>query len=389
MAAVKRLVLAGAGHAHAQVLLDFVHRPPPNTELVLVSPQPLAPYSGMVPGWLAGLYRFDQIVIDFPALCAAAGARWLQGQMQALDARRGVLHLDDGGTLDYDLLSLNVGSTLRAPRAGSAPVLALRPLAQLHAAWEPLLQRWQQHREHERAFTVTAVGGGAAGFECLLAVLAQLRALRPDRRVQGMLVSRAHELLPGLAPAAVRAAQRALDRAGASVRLGTSWKESIADRGDLVLWATGAEAHAWQNDAARRGGLVVSERGFIRVDATLRSVSHPQIFAVGDCAEWADPLPKAGVYAVRMGPKLVHNLRAALGEGTAQAFSPQRRHLVLLSTADGRAIASRGRFGAAGPWVWRWKKHIDRGFVERFVMPLADADAPGGNASSLPDPSAD
>ena len=92
----------------------------------------------------------------------------------------------------------------------------------------------------------------------------------------------------------------------------------------------------------------------------MRSVSHPQVFAVGDCAEWAEPLPKAGVYAVRMGPVLDHNLRAALGEGTPIAYAPQRRYLVLLATADGRAIASRGGFGAAGRWVWRWKDHIDR-----------------------------
>ena len=385
---MKRLVLAGAGHAHAQVLLDCVRRPLPDTELVLVSPQPLAPYSGMVPGWLAGMYRFDQIVIDFPALCAAAGARWQQGELHSLDAQRSLLHLGDGSTLDYDLLSLNVGSTLHAPRTDPATVLALRPLAELHAAWEPLLQRWQQHLD-DRVFTVTAVGGGAAGFECLLAVLARLRALRPERRVEGTLVSRASELLPGLAPAAVRSARRALAQAGASVQLETSWSEAIADRSDLVLWATGAEAHAWQQDAARRGGLGVSERGFIRVDQTLRSVSHPQIFAVGDCAEWADPLPKAGVYAVRMGPTLIHNLRAALGEGSPQAFRPQRRFLVLLSTADGRAIASRGRFGAEGPWVWRWKNHIDRGFVDRFVVPTAGADTTHGSASSMHGPSTD
>ena len=71
---MKHLVLVGAGHAHAQVLLDWAAHPMPGVELTLVSPEPLAPYSGMVPGWLAGRYQYEEIAIDFGALCAAAGA---------------------------------------------------------------------------------------------------------------------------------------------------------------------------------------------------------------------------------------------------------------------------------------------------------------------------
>ncbi len=366
---MKRLVLAGAGHAHAQVLLNWARQPVPGTELVVVSPQPLAPYSGMVPGWLAGAYRFDEIVIDFQALCAAAGARWVRSELQALDAPRRRLQLSDGATLDYELLSLNLGSTLQPP-GGPPGMLALRPLAQLHQAWDPLLQRWQQE-PGDRPFSVTAVGGGAAGFESLLATLARLRALRPDRAVHGRLMTRGTALLPGLAPAAVRAAQRALARAGVTLQLGSAWDAHRADSSDLVLWATGAEAHAWQRDPARRGGLAVSERGFIRIDPMLRSVSQPQVFAVGDCAEWATPLPKAGVYAVRMGPVLERNLRAALGQGSTVAYEPQHHFLALLATGDGRAIASRGRFGASGRWVWHWKDHIDRSFLRRFQRPAA------------------
>lgn len=365
---MKRLVLAGAGHAHAQVLLAWVRQPVPDTELVLVSPQSQAPYSGMVPGWLAGTYRFDEIVVDFSALCAAAGARWLPGELQSLDPRRHSLQLDDGATLDYDLLSLNLGSTLNPPPTAAATLLSMRPLANLHDAWDDLLRRWQLD-DDDAPFHVTAVGGGAAGFESLLAALARLRALRPQRRLLGRLLTRGSSLLPGLAPAAVRAAQCALVQAGVDLQLGTAWSEAVAARSDLVLWATGAEAHAWQADAQRRGGLAVSERGFIRVDASLRSVSHPQVYAVGDCAEWAQPLPKAGVYAVRMGPVLDQNLRAALGQGMAIDYVPQHRYLVLLASADGRAIASRGRFGAAGRWVWRWKDHIDRSFIGRFATP--------------------
>jgi pyridine nucleotide-disulfide oxidoreductase family protein len=365
VAALKTLLLAGAGHAHAQVLLDWARAPLPGVRLVVVSPQALAPYSGMVPGWLAGWYRHDQIVIDFPRLCAAAGARWVEGELTALDPDRRRVQLTEGGELGYDLLSLNVGSTLAPPVLQGLP---MRPLSALQPRYEALLARFAAEPS-DQPFAVTAVGAGAAGFETLLAVLARLRALRPQRAVSGRLVASSTSLLPGFAAAAQRAAHRALHRAGATLQLGTSWSDDLAQGTQLLLWAAGAQALPWQTDPARRGALAVSDAGFVRIDEHLRSLSHPTIFAVGDCAAWSQPLPKAGVFAVRMGPVLAHNLRAALGRGEPRRYEPQRQFLALLSTADGRAIASRGRLAAQGRWAWWWKDHIDRAFVTRFAQP--------------------
>jgi len=373
---MKRLVLAGAGHAHALVLLELARRPLAGVEVVVLSPEPLAPYSGMVPGWLAGAYRFDEIAIHFPPLVAAAGARWQRGEIAAIDPARRELQLHDGGTLAYDLLSLNIGSTLEPPVAQHAQVLPLRPLALLRQRHEALLAQWQAAPAPAdgRPFVVTAVGGGAAGFEALLAVLARLRALRPDRVMQGGLVTRGTTLLPGMAAPVRRAALRALARAGVTLQLGSGWCEALDRGSDVVLWATGAQAHAWQRDPDRRGGLAVDDAGFVRIDEHLRSPSHPEVFASGDCAAWPSAgLPKAGVHAVRMGPVLTANLRAALGQGPWVAHRPQRRFLALLATADGRAIASRGPLGAAGAWAWRWKDHIDRGFIARFRQPATAA----------------
>ncbi len=370
---MKRLLLIGAGHAHAQVLLDLAQSPIPGVEVTVVSPHSLAPYSGMVPGWLAGLYTFDDIVIDFAKLCAAAGARWMQGELDSLDTQQRSVRLNTGQQVGYDILSLNVGSTLQPPSMVDAEVLSLRPLSELRSGYESLLERWQASAS-DRDFTVTAVGGGAAGFESLLAVVQRLRTLQPQCRVHGRLVTRGAILLPGVSAMARRAAASALADAGIQVQLGTDWSESAGASSDLILWATGAQAHAWQTDPARRGALAVSSRGFIQVDEQLRSVSQPQVFAVGDCCEWASPLPKAGVYAVRMGPVLIHNLRAALsvvgvaGVEGGRPFRPQLQFLALLATGSGRAIASRGVLGAEGRWVWRWKDHIDRSFIRRFAI---------------------
>ncbi len=363
---MKRLLLVGAGHAHAQVLKDWIAQPVPGCAVTLVSPHALTPYSGMVPGWLAGTYRFDEMDIDFAALAASAGATFVVDEIVGLDPKRRRIRLRGGSELDYDVLSLNVGSTLTAPVAPPGErvrILSLRPLDKLRQAWDALLGD-PRIATSDTPLVVTAVGGGAAGVESLLAALKRLRSLRPGRPVQGALITASATLLPGFAPAAVRSARAALAAAGVVVQTGRGYDDSVARSSDVVLWATGAEAHPWQHGC----GLAVSDRGFIRVDRRLRSCSHPQVYAVGDCAEWPAPLPKAGVIAVRMGPVLSRNLRAALGAGTPAPYAPQRRHLALLASADGRAIASWGRWSLQGRWIWRWKDRIDRAFVRRFAV---------------------
>jgi pyridine nucleotide-disulfide oxidoreductase family protein len=369
---MKKLLLIGAGHTNAQVLRAWVDEPLSDVEVVVVAPSTRAPYSGMVPGWLSGVYAFEEICIDFFALARAAGAKLIVDELASLDPDRRIVRLAGGKELGYDILCLNVGSTLNPPAVSDTLLLPLRPLGRLRSAWETLLSTIERDAR-TTPLTVTAVGGGAAGVEALLACLARLRAKQPGRVIRGQLVTRGASLLPGLAPRAVGGARRALERAGVTVHLATEISEEIAKSSDLILWATGAEAHAWQRDS----GLAVSERGFIRVDSHLRSVSHRDVFAVGDCAEWADPLPKAGVYAVRMGPALVQNVRAAL-EGKAdrlKQFEPQRNFLVLLATGDLKAIASRGRWAAHG-WLlgralWLWKDRIDRKFLSLFTVASA------------------
>ena len=389
---MRRLVLVGGGHAHAQLLLSLAKTPLPGVEVVMVSSQTLSPYSGMIPGWLAGLYRFDQIVINFQSLSEAANVRWTQTDLVALDPDAKRLQLSSGETLAYDVLSLNVGSTLTPPRMDNARVLALRPLSSLQTSFDAFLDDWQQDSSR-KPFSVTTVGAGAAGFESLLAVVERLRQLRPERPIHGHLINKGDTLLPSLSATARRSAHQALQSAGITLSLNTEWStpnqqqsqqqsevtkgvqtpggcRTADSRDHLVLWATGAEAHPWQRSAATRGSLSVGPQGFIRIDRQLRSVSHPEIFAVGDCAQWETPLPKAGVFAVRMGPILSHNLRAVFGVGALQTFVPQRHFLMLLSTGNGRAIGSRGPFGFQGRWVWSLKNYIDQSFVQRFEVKL-------------------
>jgi len=368
---MRKLVLVGAGHAHALLLLSTVKQPLVCVEVIVVSPIAGAPYSGMIPGWLAGHYAFEDTLIDFEGLCQRAGAKWIPAELTSLDPDTKTVSLSDGQRLNYDWLSLNVGSTLYPPELPEATqslkprILAMRPLWTLKERYEEVLDVWRADSGNG-PLTVTALGAGAAGVESLLCILSRLRQLRTDRDVHGYLVNRSRKILPSFSAIARYQALRKLRAANVKLVLGTEWHESIATSSDLLIWATGAQAHPWQLDASSRGSLGVTSDGFIEVDETLISRTHSTIFAVGDCAQLPEPLPKAGVFAVRMANTLERNLRLVLAAEGPEKFKVNPTALALLNTADGSAIASRGLWGLQGRWVWRWKDAIDRRFINRF-----------------------
>ena len=366
---MKKLVLVGAGHAHARVLLELAGRP--DAQLVLITPAPLAPYSGMVPGWMAGHYDWDACCIDVARLCQKVGASFQLGVVRAIDPEARVLWLDSGQQLDYDLLSLDIGSTATPPESAALPVMPMRPLGALKQRWEAL-RSTVAGLPHHASFRIVVVGGGAAGVETVLAARHQLGEWAPHVTFDFVLATSGDALLPALAAGASTRIAAHLDQGGIRTLYGfaAAYFEAssvVSQDGrrlgaDWVMWAGGARAH----ELPAASGLACDDDGFVRVDAYLRSISHPEVFAAGDCASLSAPLPKAGVFAVRMGPVLAHNLRAALLGLPLKAYHAQRRYLVLLGTGGEHAVAAWGPLAWQGKWVWRWKKRIDLRFLQRY-----------------------
>jgi len=341
---VKRVLLVGGGHAHAWVLREGVPG-----DITLVSPYPRHTYSGMLPGYVAGHYSADALSIDLAGLAARAGAKLILGKAVALDAARRRVRLADGRELEYDVASLDVGSVPAMNVPGSAEhVVGVKPFEEFVAAWEAL---------NGRAGRIAVVGGGAAGLEMSMAIAHACRA-------KVVTFSDRPMFRPGLA----RRIARQLERCGVELRADTA--VTALETGpvvvtaqsrepfDLVIWAAGAAALPW----LAQTGLAVDEQGFVLVDDTLRSVSHPEVFAAGDCATLREARhPKSGVFAVRHGQALVAGLR-----GERRRYALRRRALALISCGERYAIAEWGPLTWEGEWVWRWKDRIDRRWVDSF-----------------------
>ena len=378
------LVLWGAGHAHVEVLRQLARRPERGVRVTLISREPHSPYSGMLPGLIRGDYDFDEAHIDLGPLAAAAGARLIIAEATGLDLVARAVTFPDRPPIPFDVLSINIGGEPVTPDDSGVPVKPIGRLLARLAEIEPALQPDTR---------LAIVGAGAGGTELALAL-----AHRLDRRVGIALVCADTLPLP-TAPARARAIARdALVDAGveilSGVRAGTfhDGRLSLSDGSYLeaaaVLWATGVAI----SPALQAAGLACDAAGAVRVDRGLRSMTHPFVFAAGDCAtiEGA-PRPKSGVWSVRAGPVLAGNLRRALRGKDPKPWRPQREALAILGLGNGRAVGWRNGFVHQGGRLWRWKDRIDRRWVARYrVSPLGSPplapDGRGGTPVSIPTP---
>ena len=394
VAIAQDLVLVGSGHAHVRVLRGFGMRPMPGVRVTLISRDVETPYSGMLPGYVAGHYSFEECHIDLGRLARFAGARLIRDEAIGLDRAVRAVLCRAHPPIRWDLLSIDIGS---APRTDDVPgaaehTIVVKPIARFARRWEALLGR----AKNVPMLRLAVVGGGAAGIE--LALSAQYRlAAPPDGAVEVTLVTR-----EALLPSHHRRVRRLFERilAGRGITVLTGSEVVRVEPGALIcadgeriafdeaLWVTEAAAAPW----LAQTGLPLTADGFLAIDETLRSTGDPIIFAAGDVATMiAHPREKAGVYAVRQGPPLVANLRRVLAGKRLRRAVPQRRGLALIGTGDGHAVASRGPLAAYGAGCWRLKDWIDQRWMRRYrelpEMAAGESEDPmrcGGCAAKVP-----
>jgi selenide, water dikinase len=394
VAIAQDLVLVGGGHAHVHVLKSFGMRPVPGVRVTLVTRDVETPYSGMLPGYVAGHYSFEECHIDLGRLARFAGARLIRDEAIGLDRDERRVLSRSHPPIRYDLLSIDIGS---APRSDDVPgaaehTIPVKPIDHFAVRWEALRTRAGEMP----GLRLGVVGGGAGGVELALSAHHRLAQLR-GKTLAVTLVTR-EALLPSHNRRVRRTFERILCERGIAVLTGSEIVRvepgalHCADgrriEFDEVLWVTEAGAAPW----LRGTGLPLTAGGFIAVDETLHTTGDSSIFAAGDVATMvAHPREKAGVYAVRQGPPLAANLRRALAGKLPRRAVPQRRGLALIGAGDEKAVASRGPFAACGPALWQLKDWIDRRWMRRYTElpsmlpePGEDPMRCGGCAAKVP-----
>jgi len=391
------LVLLGGGHTHALVLKQWGMNPVPGVRITLLSDRSCSPYSGMLPGHLAGFYSFEDCHIDLRHLAEFAGAQFYLDRAVGLDLAQGKVLCDRRPPITYDWLSIDIGSVpqLQPVSRGTGDHLSgesqadvlgvpVKPVAQFLSHWHDFLEEIQARPDYP--WHCAIVGGGVGGVELVLALQARIRRLSrqlpPDQAQQltvqfhlihggshlmtghGLTVQQTFEQCLRDRGIAVYLQEQVISVTASSPRYVVQTAAGLTLPCDRVFWTTQATAPAWIAES----GLATDDRGFILVTDTLQSCSHPQVFASGDIATMQNhPRPKAGVFAVRQGKPLYANLKRVLQGKTPRPFVPQKAILALIGDGEGRAAASRGGWGlplSAG--LWHWKDQIDRRFMAKF-----------------------
>lgn len=373
------LVLIGGGHTHALVLRKWGMNPLPGARLTLINPGSTAPYTGMLPGFVAGHYERNDLDIDLVKLARFAGARIIFDSVNFIDLAAKRVHVSDRMPIAYDCCSIDVGITSEMPDTEGFDRFgfAAKPLGAFADAWSDFL-------DNGKSAEIAVIGGGIAGAELSMAMsfalaskgkMPAIRLLDQDKFLSQVSQSSRERMEAELKKHNVEIIENIeiekLTKQGVTLVDGRGIESSF------TVGTAGARPYKWLSEI----GLETHE-GYVCVDQFLNS-SDPSIFAVGDCAHMrTSPRPKAGVFAVRQAPTLYQNLRAQLSGGRLVPFKPQRDYLKLVSLGGKRAIAHKYGRTVSGSLMWTWKDRIDRKFMDQF------RDLPQMQTPPLPQPHA-
>lgn len=422
----KDLVLVGGGHSHVIAMRMFAMKPLAGVRLTLITESSYTPYSGMLPGHIAGLYSYDECHIDLRPLAEFARAQLYVDRVIDLDLENNQILCASRPPVSFDVLSIDIGSTpatISVPGASEYAIPA-KPVSQLLEHWGRMCRELglkvtqdlqtninktstnknstnktntNKTSANKTSASIGIIGGGAGGVELALSMHGYFRQSPiPNPQIKIHIFQRSAELMPNHDPSVRSLVEKVLRSKGIELHLGENVCEVkphrlksnpspltetgtekleaqtfnlICESGlrvecDRIFWVTQASAPQW----LKATGLRTDAQGFILVNDYLQSLSHPQIFAAGDIATMVySRRPKAGVFAVRQGKPLFENLQRLLLGKSLKAFQPQKQYLSLIGTGDERAIATRGDLTLPPhKLLWLWKDYIDRKFMDRF-----------------------
>ena len=361
-----RLILVGAGHAHLAVLRALIREPLDELDVTIVTADPRQFHPRLLPDVVRGPTSFDAITVDLTALARRAGARLKIATATTLDRDRREIGLGDGSTLRYDVVSIAIGAGLvGADREGVRTwALMVRPTAEA-AALGPALDGVVRRRAGGQ-IRLVVVGGGADAIE--LALAGRTRLAGGGGPVPTTILTEDPALLVGrpdangAAMAGLLASRGIVIRTGVRVGSLESGALQLEDQermpADAVIWATGPAPLPF----AQASSLPADRFGAIRVDAWLRSVDDPLVFAAGHTAT-ADGRP---VDPIRSGAVLAHNLLCVCtGTGPLRKYV-HRRGPIFVATEAGRARMEWGPVGFEAGWIDRWRARRAQAYLDRL-----------------------
>ncbi len=386
MEATKRdVILVGGGHASIPLIKQAKKWSEQGISVMLITASQYLYYSGMVPEYLGGVYRREQVRIDLQALCLAHNIEFRKAQVVGLEPEHRRLTTAKGDRYVCRLTVFDIGS--RNPNLPGmeniSPTKPLHKIERLEKFTENhLLNPTESKKQH-----LVIVGGGAAGVEIALNISARVKAYQRHTSLKLTLIEEQDRLLSRFPASAGEYVSDWLQKRGVDVRI--KRKTTRIDKDQLVLdddhtlpydfglWATGPTGQPIFAEA----GLECDQKQFLWIEDTLRHAEYPWLFAAGDCVRIRQlpDLEKLGIHAVKQGAQLLHNVDAAVQQmvegnhpkdAELESFKPYPVAPVIISTGGKKAIWITSRTWFSGKSFLRLKHWLDARWIEDYQYPI-------------------
>ncbi len=365
----KDLVLIGGGHAHLFVIKNFIKNPIDGIRLTLITDKTSVAYSGMLPGYIEGIYSKKDANIDLMHLINKSQIRFIKATVNNISAKDRTIFLKGRPSLAYDYLSINIGiqSSFNEIPGAYKYTLPVKPISNLASKIEDKINTIKD----KKPTTIVIIGAGPAGIELSLAIRKRLVSKNLFPKI--LLLCKYDKILHMLSNGASIIATNALKKAAIDINYNVTIKEFTKETIILKdnkkikckepILATSGCAPNW----IKKTDLSLTEDFFISVKDTLQDENYSNVFAAGDIAEIINnKRPKAGVYAVKSGKYLYKNICLLIKNKKLINYYPQKNYLSLIGLANGKVLVNKFGISITSKWLWKIKQKIDRNFIKKY-----------------------
>ncbi len=357
------LVLIGGGHSHIMLMMDLSKKPIQGNRITLISNEIDIPYSGMIPGFIEGIYTWRETHIDLYKLCFKLDIRFIFSEVLEISAINKEIILKNRPKIKFDVLSINTGiqssnKNIKGAHKYSIPV---KPISKLSQNFITEIKKYNN---------IAFIGGGPASVELALGLQKRFKNINSNFKIS--IITGKNKLLNSFPKKTQKVAKKTLQNSQINViekvevievkkdKLIFSDKSEL--KIDKSILSTNAMAPVW----IKKSDITLNSKNFIIVNDKFQT-NFNYVFAAGDIVDFNNQnLNKSGVFAVKSGKPLAKSIRGFIQKKSPVPYTFNKNYLSIIGLSNGLAIATKYNFTFTSKFSFVLKKFIDQNFVKKF-----------------------
>lgn len=357
------LVLIGGGHSHLSVLMKLSKKPLNGNRITLITNEIDTPYSGMIPGYIEGIYSWRDSHIDLYRLCLKLNVRFIHAEVERVSAHEKEIYFKDRPKIKFDVLSINTGiqSNNREIKGAAKYCLPVKPISKLTNNFLNKITNFK---------SIAFIGGGAGSVELALAI--KKRFLNINQDIKITIITGKRGLLSTFPQKTKLTSLKTLEKFKIDIIeykrvLEVKPKQIIlSDKSllkiDKAILSTNSMTPKW----LAKSDILLTKDNYILVNKSFQT-NYKYVFASGDVIDFNNQnLKKAGVFAVRSGKPLAINIKQFILGKKLVEYKFNKNYLALIGTSKRSAIATKYNLTFNSRFFFYLKKYIDQNFIKKF-----------------------